>query len=133
MIASPRTYFSFGVFAAVCRGRPMTAQPRVTKLDGFLKTLSDDSVVDFDRVQWVDGESKLIAEWTEDGDRWNLRIESSDGVHYAGEMTSPEYEDVTPLKLTKWLSPGGHEWLLLGSYEGDEEPEPCAIEVFPDV
>ena len=73
----------------------------------------------------------LLAEWTEEGSKWSMRLRSRDGVDFKGRMTSPDYDEPTSASLTCWVSPRGGEWLLDGVFGGEEGDVAWQLVLFP--
>jgi hypothetical protein len=104
-------------------------RPEVLRLAGtyvvYTAEHEDEGVIEnARRVRHPDGRIALIIEQTAPDDRWDLRVESSDGRRFRGRMTSPEWDVEYPVSLDLWAAPDGErEWLLLGTWTDDEDGE----------
>lgn len=108
-------------------------KPRVVPVDGYIVNLFDDldARVELDSARWVDGHRAFLAEWSEAGSAWSMRLTSTDGVSYVGAYTSPDFEDPTPVAMTRWVTPRDDGWLLEGTLLGEDGPYPWKITLFP--
>jgi hypothetical protein len=104
-------------------------QPEVLRLAGtfvvYTADYEDEGVIEnARRISHADGRVAFIIEHAAPDDRWDLRVESSDGRRFRGRMTSPDWDVESEVTLDLWAAPDGdQEWLLIGTWTDDEDGE----------
>lgn len=76
------------------------------------------------RVELPDGRIAFTIEYEDVDEAWELRIESRDGRHFRGSMSSPDWDDAYTVEMALWQAPDDEpEWLLLGTWSDGETEE----------
>jgi hypothetical protein len=107
--------------------------PHVTHLDAYYELIaSEDPAVDLQSARLVreGSTTSLVAEWTENRERWEMRLVSIGGPEYRGSMQCKEYDEPSRTRARMWELKDGYLWV--GHYETDEgDEEPFFIHAVP--
>ena len=102
---------------------------RVQLLEGCIQYPRDEEgyeyhPVDLSTARWLEAGAQLLAEWTEAGEDWSMRLESRDRSTYVGTHCTKHRRLRARMEL--WCGARGGVWELRGIYE-DEGEQPWTL------